>query len=206
MATAVDIIVPDNIFAGDAFLVEYRGQQLAVSCPEGCGPGVAIQVEVPAPDAEMEARMLEVIIPQSLFPGDDFLVEFGGEQFSVVVPVGCSAGEPIVIEVPRPTLELEPLLLAGLSPKDHIKQPAGCTERRACESVLPHIAPATSQNAQSTEWAPTSSIFSMGPPSSLNGQRAGAHRKDATRVYRGFCPSARAVPAHLHAFLPCCAR
>ena len=36
----VTVNVPDGVFEGQEFLLEYEGQQLTVCCPDGCGPGI----------------------------------------------------------------------------------------------------------------------------------------------------------------------
>ena len=46
--TMVTVNVPDGVYAGNEFVLEYEGQQLSVVCPEGCGPGDEINLEVPA--------------------------------------------------------------------------------------------------------------------------------------------------------------
>ena len=33
--TMVTVNVPDGVFEGQEFMLEYEGQQLAVTCPEG---------------------------------------------------------------------------------------------------------------------------------------------------------------------------
>ena len=48
--TTVTVTVPDGVYAGDGFVIEFDGQQLSVTCPDGCGPGDAINLEVPAGD------------------------------------------------------------------------------------------------------------------------------------------------------------
>ena len=47
MTTMVTVAVPDGVYAGQEFLMEYEGQQLSVTCPDGCGPGSSIDLEVP---------------------------------------------------------------------------------------------------------------------------------------------------------------
>jgi len=43
------VIVPENCFAGDEFVVDLHGCQFSVGVPDGCGPGDAIIVDLPAP-------------------------------------------------------------------------------------------------------------------------------------------------------------
>ena len=45
--TTVMVTVPDGVYENQEFVIEYEGQQLTVCCPEGCGPGVDINLEVP---------------------------------------------------------------------------------------------------------------------------------------------------------------
>ena len=39
------VIVPDGVFAGQDFTVEHEGEQLPVRCPDGSGPGDAINLD-----------------------------------------------------------------------------------------------------------------------------------------------------------------
>lgn len=164
MSRAVEVAVPSDVFAGDAFLIDHGGQQLTVICPEGCGPGFTLQVEIPAP-----VSRVEVVIPDGLSAGDDFLIDFDGEKFTVLVPIDNCAGDLITIEVPP-----APAVLPTPTPDFNVKpeSPNGL----AGPSAVPAPAPAKSRTALTPEWAPTPSIFSMGPPPSLNGEPAGACR------------------------------
>ena len=69
MTTMVTVNVPDGIFAGEEFLLEYEGQQLTVTCPDGCGPGSEINLEIPIPEGGAgpseggPPQMVEISIP-----------------------------------------------------------------------------------------------------------------------------------------------
>ena len=46
----VTVTVPDGIYEGQEFTLEYKGQSLVVVCPDGCAGGddINLQIEVPA--------------------------------------------------------------------------------------------------------------------------------------------------------------
>ena len=44
----IEVAIPDGVGEGEEFLVEFDGTQFNIAVPEGCGPGMLIQVEVPA--------------------------------------------------------------------------------------------------------------------------------------------------------------
>lgn len=102
--TTVTVTVPDGVYAGDGFVIEFDGQQLSVTCPDGCGPGDAINLEVPAGDGSggggSGAQMVEITVPDGCFEGMEFTVEFEGRQFNITTPDGCGPGDAIQIEVP----------------------------------------------------------------------------------------------------------
>ena len=98
MATEVTVTVPDGVYGGDEFTLEYEGTELSVMCPEGCGPGDAINlaIDVPASDSSVE-----VVVPDGCYPGMDFTVQIGDRSFNIAVPDGCEPGQAIVIQVPE---------------------------------------------------------------------------------------------------------
>jgi hypothetical protein len=101
--TMVTVTVPDGVYAGNEFMLEFDGQQLTVTCPDGCGPGDAINLEVPAGDGgggDGAPQMVEITVPEGCFAGMEFTVEFEGRQFNITTPDGCGPGDAIQIEVP----------------------------------------------------------------------------------------------------------
>ena len=48
MLQPVEVVVPDGTFEGMAFSVDFGGTIYEIVCPDGCGPGSAIVVELPA--------------------------------------------------------------------------------------------------------------------------------------------------------------
>ena len=90
-----EVIVPDGCAPGDEFLVETEsGQQFHVTVPPDTFSGMAILVDLPAPN-----ELLDVVVPDGCGPGDQFLVEHGELQFSVVVPEGLGPGSLMQVEV-----------------------------------------------------------------------------------------------------------
>jgi hypothetical protein len=98
MTTEVTVNVPDGVYGGDEFVIEYEGTQLAVVCPDGCRPGDAINLAVELP--QPQGSSVNVAIPDGCLPGDEFTVEFDGQAFNIVVPDGCRPGQEITVEVP----------------------------------------------------------------------------------------------------------
>lgn len=104
-ATMVTVTVPDGVFEGQEFLLEYEGQQLAVCCPDGCGPGSDITLEVPVAtgaggSGAAPPNLVDVAVPDGCFEGMEFTVTFEGREFNITVPDGVSPGEMITVEVP----------------------------------------------------------------------------------------------------------
>ena len=99
-ATTVIVCVPDDIYEGMEFSMEYEGQQLAVVCPSGCGPGTEISVLIPAPQPSMQ---VEVEVPIGCYPGMQFTVELEGQRYNVGVPEGVNPGDALLVDVPPRT-------------------------------------------------------------------------------------------------------
>eukprot|EP00322_Chrysochromulina_rotalis_P007648 CAMPEP_0115858708 /NCGR_PEP_ID=MMETSP0287-20121206/16238_1 /TAXON_ID=412157 /ORGANISM="Chrysochromulina rotalis, Strain UIO044" /LENGTH=277 /DNA_ID=CAMNT_0003312983 /DNA_START=98 /DNA_END=931 /DNA_ORIENTATION=+ len=96
--TEVCVTVPDGVYEGDEFTLEYEGTMLTVVCPNDCGPGDAINLQIDVP-AKQQNTVL-IIIPDGCYPGDEFTVDFDGKSFSIGVPDGCEPGMEISVEVP----------------------------------------------------------------------------------------------------------
>ncbi len=96
--TEVTVTVPDGVYGGDEFTLEYEGTQLAVICPAGCRPGDAINLQIDIPPAQ--GNTVNVVVPRGCYPGDEFTVEFDGQAFNIAVPDGCRPGDEITVEVP----------------------------------------------------------------------------------------------------------
>lgn len=71
MTTMVTVSVPDGVYEGQEFVLEYEGQQLSVVCPDGCGPGSEINLEIPTPAAEGASaggsQQVEVVVPDGWY-------------------------------------------------------------------------------------------------------------------------------------------
>ena len=105
MTTMVTVTVPDGVYEGQEFILEYEGQQLAVCCPDGCGPGSDINLEVPvatgAPGGDHAApQLVDVVVPDGCYAGMEFTVDFDGQSFNITVPEGLNPGEMLTVEVP----------------------------------------------------------------------------------------------------------
>jgi len=136
--TMVTVTVPDGVYEGQEFIIEYEGQQLAVCCPDGCGPGSDIDLEVPAaPGGGGNASgaapsLVDVEIPAGCYPGTEFTVSFDGREFNIVVPDGLNPGEMLSVEVPSaedgahaksPALPKSPAVLMSPPPRAAMPPP-----------------------------------------------------------------------------------
>ena len=95
------VVVPDGLLPGDSFVVTAEdGREFSVVVPDGVMGNVAIEVEVDNDPAPPMNTTIEVNIPGGLFVGDEFIVEYGGQEFNVAVPDGCGPGDVIQVDVP----------------------------------------------------------------------------------------------------------
>jgi hypothetical protein len=107
MSTEVTFTVPDGVYAGDEFMLEYNGTELMVLCPDGCGPGdaISLQLDLPQP-LEAESgdgpSQVTIVVPAGCYAGDEFTVEFNGQSFNICVPHGCYPGDELTVDVPEP--------------------------------------------------------------------------------------------------------
>ena len=98
--TEVIVQVPDGIYGGDEFTIEYEGTVLSVVCPAGCQPGDEINLSIDLPPAAASGSV-EVVVPEGCYPGMEFTVELGERSFNIAVPDGCEPGQAIMIQVPE---------------------------------------------------------------------------------------------------------
>ena len=80
--------IQPGVYEGSEFMIEYEGQTLSVTCPDGCGPGDAIDLEIPAApgggdgsSGEAPPMQVEVVVPDGCYPGMEFTVDFDGRTF-----------------------------------------------------------------------------------------------------------------------------
>lgn len=99
MSETVTVAVPDGVYEGQMFTMEYNGQSLEVVCPDGCGPGDEINLTVDAP-AGCAPKSVVIVVPDGCYAGDEFTVEFEGASFNIAVPDGVGPGQEITVEVP----------------------------------------------------------------------------------------------------------
>lgn len=168
--------------------MEFEGQTLSVVVPEGCQPGDPINLEVDVPAAaEAPPSTVNVVVPDGCYEGDEFTVDFDGRQFNIVVPDGCGPGVEIAVEVPPAEPEAaEPAPAPAPSSSSyrdmHIPPYRGGSSK----------APASESRAKpSSDWAPASSLFAMGPAEGFGnpagdfhvGQLVQVTRSDGTWTY-----------------------
>ena len=95
----VEVVIPDGLYAGDAFTVSHEGSDFDVVVPDGCSGGMLLTVDVPPPPG----AAAEVEVPAGLVPGDQFLMSTAdGLELDVVVPDGCYGGDVILVDLPPP--------------------------------------------------------------------------------------------------------
>lgn len=104
---AVEVTVPDGVHEGQEFMLSYDGRELLVCCPDGCGPGMLISLELPpadesptGSDGAPNPALVEITVPDGCYPGDTFTVTYEERSFDIVVPDGCNPGDPLTVEVP----------------------------------------------------------------------------------------------------------
>lgn len=105
--------IPEGIYCGDIFNVDYCGGTYDITCPDGCGPGMAIVVDLPAgtpPEqpAETTTTPVEVVVPDGVFSGDYFSVDFAGMTYDITCPEGCGPGAAIIVDLPVGPPEQQP--------------------------------------------------------------------------------------------------
>jgi len=160
MATQeVEVTVPDGIFAGDEFLLEFDGQQLSVVCPDGCQGGDAINLQIPVNDAPAEGaadgapNQVQVVVPEGCYPGDEFTVEFDGQSFNIGVPDGCGPGSELMVDVPQ---------AEAAAPEPASTSSSSRANINPREMKIPPYR-GKDGKVKSSEWHGSSSLFSMGP-------------------------------------------
>ena len=160
MATQeVEVTVPEGIFAGDEFLLEFDGQQLSVVCPDGCQGGDAINLQIPVNDAPAEGaadgapNQVQVVVPEGCYPGDEFTVEFDGQSFNIGVPDGCGPGSELMVDVPQ---------AEAAAPEPASTSSSSRANINPREMKIPPYR-GKDGKVKSSEWHGSSSLFSMGP-------------------------------------------
>lgn len=115
----VSVCVPDGVYEGQEFTVACDGREFLVVCPDNAGPGDEVELTVSPPPPPEPPDVVEVVVPDGLLSGDEFLVEAAGAApFYCLVPEGCAGGSLIAVELPRPggSCDGAPEAAAGLSP------------------------------------------------------------------------------------------
>ena len=121
------VIVPHGLVAGDAMSVEARdGNAYTVEIPPGVRGGMEMDVDLPdGPDEPSSSssalQQVEVVVPDGVFPGQGFTVEFDGTTFEIACPDGCGPGSAILVEVPQPEPEPPPAATSELPDQSHFK-------------------------------------------------------------------------------------
>ena len=94
----VAVTVPDGVYAGQEFYLIFNGMQIPVICPQGCGPGMNINLELDVsgfggvgPNGSPQ-QQVQVTVPDGCFAGMFFTVDFGSGPFNVEVPEGYGPG------------------------------------------------------------------------------------------------------------------
>jgi hypothetical protein len=112
----VEVTVPEGVWAGDQFTVDSPfGGSYDIICPDGCGPGMAIVVDLPAagqpalpPAAESTTQPVEVVVPDGVYCGEYFTVDFDGAAYDIQCPDGCGPGSAIIVDLPAGPPEQQP--------------------------------------------------------------------------------------------------
>ena len=183
----VTVTVPDGVYEGDEFSIDFDGTTFNVVCPGGCGPGDAINLELDVPGAEeAPPSTVTVVVPDGCFPGMEFTVDFDGRQFNIAVPDGVEPGMELAVEVPPE----DPAEAAAPEPAPApAPAPASSSSSRNYRDM--HIppyrgsnAPAPAASKSSNEWAPASSLFAMGPAEGFGNPAGDFHVGQLVQVTR----------------------
>ena len=180
MPQEVTVTIPDGVYEGEEFMMEFEGQTLSVIVPQGCQPGDPINLEVDVPAAaEAAPSTVNVVVPDGCYEGDEFTVDFDGRQFNIVVPDGCGPGVEIAVEVPPAEPE---------AAKPPAQEPSSSSYRDM--HIPPYRggsskAPASESRAKpSSDWAPASSLFAMGPAEGFGNPAGEFHVGQLVQVTR----------------------
>ena len=112
----LQVCVPDGLLSGDLFTCEAEGQSFDVSVPEGCCGGQVLEVDLPVvqetpscqdmplgdvlAEASPGMTLVELVVPEECYPGMEFCVQWGENEFTLAVPEGCEPGQLISVELP----------------------------------------------------------------------------------------------------------
>eukprot|EP00322_Chrysochromulina_rotalis_P011980 CAMPEP_0115846774 /NCGR_PEP_ID=MMETSP0287-20121206/10034_1 /TAXON_ID=412157 /ORGANISM="Chrysochromulina rotalis, Strain UIO044" /LENGTH=232 /DNA_ID=CAMNT_0003300575 /DNA_START=26 /DNA_END=724 /DNA_ORIENTATION=+ len=178
--TEVTVNVPDGIYEGDEFTLEYEGTQLTVVCPGGCGPGDAINLQIDLPTTEDSLpQQVNIVIPDGCYAGDEFTVEFDGRSFNIAVPDGCEPGMELTVDVPH--VEDTPAPAPA-------QAPASTRAKYRNMDIPPYRGAGSSSSLEpskrTAEWAPSTSLFSMGPPEGFGNPAGDFHVGQLVQVTR----------------------
>lgn len=97
--------IPAGLRAGDEMSVEGPdGNVYTVAVPAGLRGGMAMEVDLPdgpGPSGSASGTQpVELVVPDGIYSGQPFTVEFMGTNYEIVCPDGCGAGDAIVVELP----------------------------------------------------------------------------------------------------------
>ena len=104
----MNVEVPDGVMPGDPMSIMVGDQEFTITVPDGVGPGMLIEVDLPiaeeAPPGPSDEPLTEAVlvdVPPGMGPGDVFNVETAwGGVFEIAVPDGVGPGEQIQVELP----------------------------------------------------------------------------------------------------------
>mmetsp|Transcript_13078 Transcript_13078/g.33534 ORF Transcript_13078/g.33534 Transcript_13078/m.33534 type:complete len:205 (+) Transcript_13078:51-665(+) len=100
----VEVNVPADVRPGDEFLITFNGQEVYVTCPQGCKSGDPISFEIDVCGID---EPVEVTIPEGCYPGMKFSVTFEGDIFEIDVPEGSEPGSTVLVVLPARQVEDE---------------------------------------------------------------------------------------------------
>ena len=99
----LNVEVPPGLMEGDVMTVEFEGQSFEITVPPGCSAGMGIEVDLPVAEAGGAGGALqavELVVPDGVWAGELFSVDFDGQTFEIACPDGCGPGSTIVVELP----------------------------------------------------------------------------------------------------------
>ena len=116
----MSVVIPAGVGPGQQFAVMVAGQRLGLTCPRGKRSGDMMQFSYNMPQQQQPpqqpvapqqqqqppqqaaTKMMSVMVPQGVGPGQQFAVMVGGQRMALTCPAGKRAGDSMQFRVADP--------------------------------------------------------------------------------------------------------
>ena len=95
------VIVPAGCGPGTELRIAVEGREYLVTVPDDCEGGSAFVVHLPE-DVTPSEESFEVVVPDGVSAGDEFVLTLAHGDFVVSVPDGSGPGQPMRVQIPKP--------------------------------------------------------------------------------------------------------